>query len=365
MSETSLPLPVDLPATSLSGPRPGSAALTEVPVNEELSDFSALLILEVEAGEAAPSKPPAELTEPLNPVKSAAYGKDLPPPPGMPMPPPMLEPTPRTVPASGPAAEVIMKDPAPASSPPLANVPMEQQRAEESPEPVPRVAHEFSRASADTQTPVSQRPPAMAAPLKVAGDTQGSGDSHLPDLTDVLSGRFVEQPAAPQVEQRAVVGPMAEAPRTGTAERPSFPLAEPVHTPQWNDGLSNRVTWMVNHDVQQAELRLNPPELGPLEVRIAVRNDETRIMFTAQHALVRDAVEAALPRLRELMAASGLNLAQVDVGQHSPGGDRQPGAGPDADLSSPAFAAGTLPDMEPAPGPVAGFGHQCLVDDYA
>ena len=81
--------------------------------------------------------------------------------------------------------------------------------------------------------------------------------------------------------------------------------------------------------------------------------------------LVRDAVEAALPRLRELMAASGLNLAQVDVGQHSPGGDRQPGSGPDTGLSSPIFVTETLPDIESARGPVAGFAHEGLIDDYA
>jgi flagellar hook-length control protein FliK len=77
---------------------------------------------------------------------------------------------------------------------------------------------------------------------------------------------------------------------------------------------------MVRGEVARAELRLDPPDLGPLEVRISLVDGETRVSFVAPQAAVREAVEAALPRLREMLTATGLNLGQVDV---SGGGARE------------------------------------------
>ena len=75
--------------------------------------------------------------------------------------------------------------------------------------------------------------------------------------------------------------------------------------------MGNRVMWMVTKNVQHAEIRLNPAELGPLEVRVAVNRDETSILFTSQHMAVRDAVEAALPRLRSKNWAKISRVSEV------------------------------------------------------
>jgi len=50
-----------------------------------------------------------------------------------------------------------------------------------------------------------------------------------------------------------------------------------------------------------------------MEVRIQVHNDQASVQFTAQHAVVREALEAALPRLRDMFEASGVQLVDVDV----------------------------------------------------
>ncbi len=115
-------------------------------------------------------------------------------------------------------------------------------------------------------------------------------------------------------------------------------LPHPVGDSRWTPALAERLTWMVEGDVKHAELRLNPPELGPLEVRIAMVDDEARITFTASHPNVREALEAALPRLRDMLGSSGVHLLQVDVsGQGA--GQRPPPEAP-AGTSPPSHAAG-------------------------
>jgi hypothetical protein len=87
-----------------------------------------------------------------------------------------------------------------------------------------------------------------------------------------------------------------------------FQMDVPLQQPGWDRALGERVRWMANEKVQVAELRLNPPNLGPLEVRLHVEGDRTHVNFVAPQAAVREAIDAALPRLRELFAEGGLEL---------------------------------------------------------
>lgn len=94
-------------------------------------------------------------------------------------------------------------------------------------------------------------------------------------------------------------------------------IQSPVGKPQWGSDLGNRVLWMVSNQLQGAEFKLNPPQLGPLEIRVTVQNDQANVAFAAAHGSTKEAVEAALPRLREMLSENGLSLGNVDVSQHS------------------------------------------------
>ena len=115
-------------------------------------------------------------------------------------------------------------------------------------------------------------------------------------------------------------GSNSSTPLTNT---PSLPLSPPMNSPQWQNSLGERMVWMVKRDLQQAELRLNPQHLGPVEVRIELRNEQASITFSAHHAVTRDALEAAVPRLREMLGEAGLTLANADVSQQQPGRGQQ------------------------------------------
>lgn len=98
-------------------------------------------------------------------------------------------------------------------------------------------------------------------------------------------------------------------------------LDVPMSQPSWNEAMGNRVMWMVNQNVQGAELRLNPPHLGPLEIRVSMEGDRAHVQFLAAHATTRDTLDAAIPRLREMLAESGVQLGDVDVSHREAGGD--------------------------------------------
>ena len=92
----------------------------------------------------------------------------------------------------------------------------------------------------------------------------------------------------------------------------------PQH-PQWGQQVGDRVHWMVGQGLQQADIRLNPPELGSLEIRIKLHGDQASVTFSSPHVAVRDAIDAAMPRLREMLEQGGLNLADVNVSSQSSG----------------------------------------------
>ncbi len=92
----------------------------------------------------------------------------------------------------------------------------------------------------------------------------------------------------------------------------------PVTHEQWGDEFNQKITWLSNQKEQTAELHLNPPQLGPMDVVLKISGDQATAFFTSPHAAVREAVEQALPRLREMMADNGIMLGNATVSDQAP-----------------------------------------------
>jgi flagellar hook-length control protein FliK len=82
-------------------------------------------------------------------------------------------------------------------------------------------------------------------------------------------------------------------------------------------GLSDHVTYMVGNGLNGAKLEVNPPELGPVELRIAVSAGHAQVWMTSHSAVTRDALESSSPKLREMLGAQGFGQVSVDVSQRS------------------------------------------------
>lgn len=94
---------------------------------------------------------------------------------------------------------------------------------------------------------------------------------------------------------------------------------------EFNSELGQRLVWMMKNNVPMAEIRLNPPQLGPIEIRVSVTNDQASVWMNAHHSLTRDALEQALPRLREMLSDAGLNLSEANVSSNSTSQQQQNG----------------------------------------
>jgi flagellar hook-length control protein FliK len=86
-----------------------------------------------------------------------------------------------------------------------------------------------------------------------------------------------------------------------------------VGTPAWENALGHKISWMITDQHQTASLTLNPPDLGPLQVVLTVDNGQATAAFFASEPEVRRAVEHAIPRLREMMDAAGIQLGDATV----------------------------------------------------
>jgi len=107
-----------------------------------------------------------------------------------------------------------------------------------------------------------------------------------------------------------------------------------VESPQFAASLGVQVTVFAAQGVQRAELHLNPAEMGPVSIRIAIDGTSARVDFAADHAATRDAIERGLPELATALREAGLTLSGGGVSAGAGGsgesrdGDRAGGSGP-------------------------------------
>jgi flagellar hook-length control protein FliK len=131
----------------------------------------------------------------------------------------------------------------------------------------------------------------------------GSGDSLLPGAPGGVAG-------AAQLSINA-------AGATDATPTPTLKVTAGVETPEFGQGLADRVSYMVDSNLNGAKLQVNPPQLGPIEVRIAVQGDHAQVWLTSHSAVTRDALESSAPKLREMLGMQGFGQVSVDISQRS------------------------------------------------
>ena len=90
-----------------------------------------------------------------------------------------------------------------------------------------------------------------------------------------------------------------------------------VGQPQWQAAIAERIAFMSSQKITSAEIRLDPPELGPLTVKVNMTQDQATVSFTSQNALVREALDQTAFRLRDMFNSEGINLVDVNVSDQS------------------------------------------------
>lgn len=188
---------------------------------------------------------------------------------------------------------------------------------------------------------------------RLATALESAGDKNANTLP---AGVVAQQPASVNAMQTAITA------------APVLPVEQPVGASGWGQEVGNRVVWMANRMESRAELVLTPPQMGRVEVSLSISGDQASASFVSANPQVREALEAALPRLREILADAGIQLGQAQVGsenarqsaQQEKNGDNF-GLDRDTKTTSGSLQASTA-TLSAAPGLKIGRG---LVDVFA
>ncbi|MDR7268833.1 flagellar hook-length control protein FliK [Pelomonas saccharophila] len=117
-----------------------------------------------------------------------------------------------------------------------------------------------------------------------------------------------------------------------------------LHSSAFAPELGARVSLLAVDGVQQAELQLNPADMGPVAVQIVVDGSQAQVSFHAVQAETRQALEQSLPDLAAALQSQGLTLSGGGVFQQAQrdaqGGDTEAGSGGDGRGSRTNTAGG-------------------------
>jgi flagellar hook-length control protein FliK len=98
---------------------------------------------------------------------------------------------------------------------------------------------------------------------------------------------------------------------------PTFKVSAGVDTADFGQGVADRVSLMVDSNLTSAKLQVNPPSLGPIEVRIDLQGGHAQVWMSSHSAVTRDALESTSPKLREMLNSQGFAQVSVDISQRS------------------------------------------------
>lgn len=87
-----------------------------------------------------------------------------------------------------------------------------------------------------------------------------------------------------------------------------------LHSAAWPQQFSDKIVWLARNEQQSAQLTINPPQLGPIQISLNLSGDQASIAFASPHAEVRQAIESAMPQLKEMLSSAGISLGQSNVG---------------------------------------------------
>ena len=154
---------------------------------------------------------------------------------------------------------------------------------------------------------------------KTASDSEDSQTTQLPSIGNLPSetAKHAELPSSMTLPTQNTAQTITS-PAIPAASNTPLTIATPLGNNGWADELSQKISWISTQQNQVAELHLNPPNLGPLDVVLKISDNQATILFTSPHGAVRDAVENAIPKLREILADNGIMLGNATISDQPP-----------------------------------------------
>jgi flagellar hook-length control protein FliK len=176
-------------------------------------------------------------------------------------------------------------------------------------------------AGQDAKAALGKGAAAAADPDADLGEGRGAGNSAT-DTRDSLAAFLPQADAALPVQAGAIganpgASLDANAPQASAAAPAQATLSMPPQSPAFAPALGQQIEVWMRDGVQHAEVQLNPQDLGPIRVKIAVEGGATHVEMHADVASTRDALQQALPQLSDSLGQVGLALTGGGVSDQS------------------------------------------------
>ncbi|WP_052772087.1 flagellar hook-length control protein FliK [Vibrio mexicanus] len=148
-----------------------------------------------------------------------------------------------------------------------------------------------------------------AAGLAESGKSKDSKDASLAAQLGAAAGA--------QQSMQGAQGAQGSVTRAEAAQVAQTPMQ--LTREMAGDQVAERVQMMMSKNLKNIDIRLDPPELGRMQIRMNMNGDAPTVQFTVNNQQARDVIEQSMPRLREMMAQQGIQLGDASVSQQSSG----------------------------------------------
>jgi flagellar hook-length control protein FliK len=155
--------------------------------------------------------------------------------------------------------------------------------------------------------------PAAPPNLPVAGSREPASIEPARETDPVLASG-PERQGEPGAPPAPFVAPAAPAVREANTANATVHTA--VTSPAWPEDVAQKFAQFVSLGAGDAEIHLNPAHLGPVGIEITYGDRQASVLITAAQPATRDALEQALPHLKELLAQQGIALGESAVRDH-------------------------------------------------
>lgn len=168
----------------------------------------------------------------------------------------------------------------------------------------------------NTQPAPADKPVSLAPATPPPVTTKLSASEKPLDMPTPAANIAADSPPPASAQENGVLplGVGNQANKAETTAPVKNEVASPLHSNAWSHDFSNKVIWLAKNDQTQAQININPPQLGPIQITLNLSGDQASAVFTSPHAEVRQAIENSLPQLKEMLSSAGINLGQADVG---------------------------------------------------
>lgn len=197
------------------------------------------------------------------------------------------------------------------------------------PPPPPPTAHRSADSGSDTSsasrsdsllpltTSTSRSDPLAVATAQTdssAGQEQDTANlAANSSFADLLAGK-TDSGAASAANSAQALNAQLHKTEAGQQTPADTAVRTPVGNPGWNHEFGEKLVWMAKNDQQTAQININPPQLGPIQIHLSLNGDQATATFASPFGEVRQAIESSLPQLKEMLASSGIDLGQANVG---------------------------------------------------